>query len=133
MNNQVRQDWASALRSGNYIQIDGSLNAGDNQYCALGVLCSLYIQQNPNRAMWVKEDGIYKFAETYGSTVARKHNVVELPEVVKHWAGLEKNNPIFLGPRQEEAVDIITANDDNGADFDEIADLVEFGAEQKQP
>lgn len=133
MNNQVRQDWASALRSGNYIQVAGSLNAGDNQYCALGVLCSLYIQQNPNRAMWVKEDGSYKFAETYGSTIAQKHDVAELPNVVKHWAGLSKNNPIFLGPRQEETVDLITANDDDGSDFDEIADLIEFGAEQKQP
>jgi hypothetical protein len=135
MNNNVRLEWVSALRSGQYIKTEGALRNDKNNYCTLGVLCSLYIQDNPGRASWIVEDGQYKFAETYGSTVATVHEGADLPNVVMHWAGLNKQDPVFLLPNSEDGeVSIVSANDDSGdEDFESIATLLEFGAEKRRP
>src|SRR5947199_282252 len=130
MNKNIQLEWISALRSGQYIQTTGHLNAGENQYCAIGVLCSLYIQKNPGRAAWVKECGTYKFAETYGSKVAKVHGTSALPDVVKHWADLRHDDPIFLMPEDDQESGLIELNDDAGEDFHQIADRIECGAER---
>jgi hypothetical protein len=134
MNNNVRLDWVAELKHGNYIQGIGKLKDENNQYCALGVLCSLYIQKNPGRAAWVKKDGEYYFAQTFGSkiVVVEEENV-QLPDVVKYWAGLTKNDPIFVLPEDEKEISLIEVNDNNGEDFDDIAGRIAIGAEKRQP
>lgn len=133
MNNNIRLDWIKELRHGDYIQIDGELKGEDNGYCALGVLCSLYIQKNPGRAAWVARGSTYVFAETFGSHIAKTHDGADLPEVVKHWAGLTKTDPIFLLPGDEGERTIVELNDEDGDEFSKIADRIEFGAEKRQP
>ena len=46
MNSEVKGQWTTALRSGEYEQGNGVLRTIDNTYCCLGVLCELAVKAN---------------------------------------------------------------------------------------
>lgn len=52
MDQELKQKWVSALRSGDYKQGKYQLRDNNNQYCCLGVLCVVSNKK-------LSEDGIY--------------------------------------------------------------------------
>lgn len=46
MNPSIKERWVQALRSGNYVQGTDLLRSKSNEFCCLGVLCDLYIQDH---------------------------------------------------------------------------------------
>ena len=108
MNKRIKKLWIEALRSGEYRQgrdqlVEENLHGGDD-FCCLGVLTDLYVQErgNPTRAWggW-KGQGYYL-----------------APRVWK-WAGLDGYNPLV-----EKKLTLANAND-RGDSFIKIAGLIE--------
>ena len=60
MNPEVKKKWTSALRNGEYTQARNALTT-DGSFCCLGVLCDLYIKENPTKAHW--ENNIFIFGD----------------------------------------------------------------------
>ena len=111
MNQQVKEKWLNALRSGDYQQTQNYLHKEDG-FCCLGVLCDLYIKENNEEwNLAVAEDGdrdYYEFQDKTG----------RIPLSVIEWAGVEDCNPNICGRSLAE-------RNDTGSTFNEIADLIE--------
>jgi hypothetical protein len=106
MNPSIKQSWIKALRSGQYKQGEGNL-CSNGAFCCLGVLTNIYIQET-NQQWHHDVGGLYSF-ETNGGT---------LPFSVQQWAGIGAPNPYVCGQH-------LTDWNDNGASFEELADLIE--------
>lgn len=52
MNQQIKQQWTAALRSGEYQQTYGEIRNGSDEYCANGVLCELHSLAVMHRGGW---------------------------------------------------------------------------------
>ncbi len=117
MNSQVKQQWTTALRSGEYTQ--GRWNLQTEQgFCCLGVLCDVYAKETGTE--W--EVSITDDDEplTYYSFEGRSTN---LPESVVKWAGLDHESP-FVKYASGETNELAGLND-QGYTFEEIAQLIE--------
>ncbi len=115
MNPEVKQKWIAALRSNKYPQGKTALKS-NGEFCCLGVLCDLHAQETG--AEWeheiLEEEGHKEMGYYLGS---RDYCP---PKVVK-WAGLQDSDPKIkskVDPR-------LSFLNDNGATFEEIADLIE--------
>lgn len=120
MNPEVKAQWVAALRSDEYKQGIGQLtylNDGEEYHCCLGVLCDLAVKagldieitEQPYRGRdWI--------ARHYDEASAC------LPASVLRWSGLSQAFPDFSAG--EHHIDL-TARNDNGTPFTEIADLIE--------
>lgn len=120
-------------------------------FCCLGVLCDLAVKEGVIPApvlvdRYENKTGIgdkdrYRYGDPYGPEI-RSTSTAELPVAVKEWAGLYDTSPSVAAPNPEydpdhvpedgwdEAPETITyglaeLNDDQGYDFDQIADLIE--------
>lgn len=123
MDQQVKEKWIKALRSGEYKQGVGSLRRiveGEHRYCCLGVLCELCPEGEWH--LWhLEEKGGRYFYRSENS----KGLLGYLPKWVQDWAGLEDRSP------EIEGVKLTRHNDGSGAlnidqkSFEEIADLIE--------
>ncbi len=120
MNEQVKQDWIKALRSGEYKQTKTNLRK-DDCYCAYGVLCDLYgKEKNIN---WGKDKlsptpSVYSFMDMWGCP----------PDEVFDWAGLsDKGLGLNAATRAlaKKKDQVVHLNDKHGASFSEIADYIE--------
>ena len=120
MNQDVKQKWITALRSGEYKQTCGRLRKGDS-YCCLGVLTDLYDKDKDiNCHAWYEEDGQYGY-ESDGGTVE-----ATLPESVMKWADLDDPNPRVREDRMGEPLTSLAyLNDNDGLDFNQLADIIE--------
>ena len=107
MNEQVKQKWLSALRSGDYKQTRLHLRT-DNGFCCLGVLCDLYGKEHNVEWKLVDAGIYYEFQDKKAI----------LPLSVIEWAGVEDENP-------EICETPLSRLNDNGSTFNEIADLIE--------
>ena len=107
MNQQVKEKWLSALRSGDYKQTKSCLHKGDG-FCCLGVLCDLYGKENDVEWKLVDAGIYYEFQD---KKAILPHSVIE-------WAGVEDDNP-------EICETPLSRLNDNGSTFNEIADLIE--------
>ena len=107
MNQQVKEKWVSALRSGDYEQTQNYLHKEDG-FCCLGVLCDLYGKEH--NVVWELVNG-----DTYYAFQDKK---AILPVSVVEWAGVEDENP-------EICKTPLSRLNDNGSTFNEIADLIE--------
>lgn len=125
MNSRIKQKWVDALRSGKYSQDTGVLRSTVG-YCCLGVLCDLYRQEH--NIQWdfrchydIPENEVTKF---YLSDEFHFDGELEhLPDTVKLWAGLNDRNPhVHI---DNDVVNRLSELNDNGASFNEIADLIE--------
>jgi hypothetical protein len=89
MNQQIKEQWIEALRSGEYSQTQEQLK-DHHGYCCLGVLCDLYSKANEN-GLWKEETNLFHF-ETYPG----EYEYSTLPKNVSEWAGLGgTDNPII--------------------------------------
>jgi hypothetical protein len=95
MNQQVKEKWITALRSGEYTQAREFLRT-DYGYCCLGVLTDLYLKEVNEQ--WVP----------FG-------NHTTIPILVAIWADISQNSEDVL----------IQMNDTEGRTFNEIADYIQ--------
>lgn len=102
--------WVTALRSGEYDQAKGSLR-NSRGYCCLGVACDIYMK-TIGKGEWSNEHFI----------VDGHMSATGLPQPVFDWLKMYSPSGRFSSnPRQS----LIQLNDDEGFDFNSIADAIE--------
>lgn len=121
MNPEIKARWIADLRSGEFEQGRGYLNA-DGKLCCLGVLCEQAVRA-----------GIIESSEGYG-IIRYDGKEDTLPETVREWAGLPAMN-IHDNPNNPDVqvdggyVSLAELNDgENGNErhtFGQIAGLIE--------
>lgn len=121
MNDAVRELWKAALISGDYEQGRGVLRNTENRYCCLGVLCDLYIKET-GKGRWVAHLGhvgyIFRDNDDFDS------NSSVLTSSIGKWAGLESADPkVLCSDGEHRRLSVL--NDDRGATFSEIAELLD--------
>jgi hypothetical protein len=133
MNQEIKEKWVNALRSGDYEQGQGALRNLDGQYCCLGVLCDLYDKHRMEdfgaESSWTVDT---VSLNEYISVLDSSEVGVPANEVVD-WAGLPDNNPEVLVDLKDEVggeayqceLPIAELNDDQGLTFNELADIIE--------
>lgn len=112
MNQEVKEKWVAALRSGEYEQGRGYLNRGE-QFCCLGVLCEVAITAGVDLPKARLDNGTTK----YGGN----HTV--LPSAVRDWSDL----PSLLGDMVSISgkLEKLAGHNDDGRSFVQIADAIE--------
>lgn len=112
MNEEIKKQWADALRSGKYQQGRGWLRVKDS-FCCLGVLCDLHAKAT-NGAWTV-------LGQSYVATY--KEAATSLPGTVVQWVGWDAGMPNV--EYQTEMRSLISLNDALGLSFTEIAEIIE--------
>lgn len=115
MNVDIKADWLSNLRSGEYEQGEGILKK-NGKFCCLGVLCDMAV-----KAGVVKETVVEDYDYTY-SRYGVDGRTSYLPSEVVSWAGLGNSygDPKLFGP----SLDLPRMND-KGISFTDIANVIE--------
>lgn len=122
MKKSVKKKWVAALRSGKYKQGTGTLRTQEDEFCCLGVLCEVAriegVIPNPIRHYSRFQDETSWYYGKGSVNDGRRNGT--LPWAVMKWAGIEDPNPHL-------SLNVTAAgwNDDKGADFNKIADLIE--------
>jgi hypothetical protein len=138
MNQDIKAQWVTALRSGNYAQTDGRLRKistrdGETEegFCCLGVLCDLAVKagviSEPTQATYNFEDSTiidYQYGEEKEESI--------LPKAVIEWAELDSTSPFVFAPYTDghgyyKAE--LTELNDGGTGFAKIANLIEASTE----
>ena len=101
-----RKKWVAALRSGEYKQTTNALR-NDKGFCCLGVACDI-----SGLGGW----GFYNAEGEY--PYSRYNALIYLPNIVRSWLGLHKNDG-------EYDATSLTEDNDAGRTFQDIADIVE--------
>lgn len=127
MNPEIKAKWTAALRSGEFKQGSNMLHSIDSdnpeqfKHCCLGVLCELH-QRETGDGEWVFGRYVTGHNESSG--------VVLTPTVAK-WAGLMTSYTKLMqgvNPDLTDGNEVHWAsawNDDHGATFDQIADMID--------
>ncbi len=141
MDETIKTDWLSDLRSGNFHQGGGKLHRSERQsdgterheFCCLGVLCERAVEAGVVER--VIADGYESdTGTTYAYVVPGTTDqfVHYPPMIVAEWAGLNSENPVVRIPEGtfpdgtwEKRKDVIANVNDDGAKFDKIADIIE--------
>ena len=120
----VKKAWVEALRSGKYEQGRNCLHERTqlvDRYCCLGVLCEVAIDKGLNITSGSPRDA--------GDLVDYDGAVTYLPESVYDWATTDDRDPYrrdFVVPHPlREGKQSLSALNDNGHSFKDIADLIE--------
>lgn len=106
-----RELWVAALRSGEFKQGKAALRTAEG-YCCLGVGCEIYRRYHSSRVTWV------------GFSPQKWRFDAEsswLPLTVRDWFGLATS------AGQIKYYDDLSAMNDRGASFTEIANVIEDG------
>ncbi len=106
MDAEWKRKWVSALRSGEYKQGRYRLMEDNGSFCCLGVLTDLVVKESEGKYRWDDDSGF-----TYDQGV--------LPGEVTDIVGLYSCDPYV------KETTLSSWNDDKGADFNQIADLIE--------
>jgi len=114
----------AALRSGEFVQTQSQLGRVDpagvepDKFCCLGVACEVAIRNGLDLDREVSSND---------PTVLRYDGISdELPARVQEWYGIDGSNPVLVEENiVNDEVTCIEANDDEGLNFAEIADLME--------
>jgi len=128
MKKKIKDLWVEALRSGKYRQGKGYLN-NNGRYCCLGVLCELALKAG------VLKEKFRMMGRTYyyrtGEVSGKEGAAILVPSKVMEWAGLKSASGSVSGKslvKRDNNVKFYgldALNDDGGAKFDEIADVIE--------
>lgn len=121
MKPEVKAKWVTALRSKEYTQGQKVLhNVDEGTYCCLGVLCELAVKDGldvtVNDSLAEDYDNIDTVVTYYDES-----NVV-LPLSVLEWAGMKSDVGVFT---DKGGTHMLTALNDDGKDFDYIANVIE--------
>lgn len=117
MNDNTRK-WIADLKSGDFQQTTGRLRLG-GRFCCLGVACERYRRETGNGG-WT-EGGHF--------VVGDEEVDLGLPAIVANWLGVSPPPPGMFGRSSGDEVDYdggtLTAENDSGRTFKEIAELIE--------
>ena len=117
MNTQIKQQWVTALRSGEYTQARWNLQT-EQGFCCLGVLCDLYAKETGTEWEVSTTEDDEPFTYYYFDDHSN-----HLPEYVMKWADLESTSPsVKFAEGQLKELAILN---DQGSTFEEIAQLIE--------
>lgn len=112
MDNELKKEWITALRSGQYMQgrycLRGHVYRKDPSYCCLGVLCDVFDKGNRG-GLW--EEGDTDDAYRFGDDVSS----IGLPIPMRELVGIDREDEIHL----------IKMNDNNCQTFGHIANWIE--------
>lgn len=116
MNKDIAEKLVTALRSGEYEQCQQALR-NDTGYCCLGVLTDIAVKEGVAEP-WQK----WNIGGRRQYTVDGINSV--LPPEVRRWAGMKTNNGGYdhNGFEYNKA---LSADNDQGKSFSEIADIIE--------
>lgn len=114
MKKEIATLWVNALRSGKYEQTTGKLKRHGG-YCCLGVLCELsgqgeFVDMVEMKDVYVLPSGMR------GKT--------ELPDEIVEWAGMSSRDGA-IHPDYPSGITTLSAMNDDGSTFAEIADVIE--------
>ena len=130
----IAKQWVDALKSGTYQQGQGKLHAtdikGECMYCCLGVLCDLYMQQNPDeldvKVVTRKSDAFPQHFQMLSigddSLTVYDNESVVLPLRVREWAGM--SDPLGRFTNASLAQDSLAELNDHGMSFAKLADVI---------
>lgn len=104
MNQDIKREWVAKLRSGKYEQGKGRLRSKGNQYCCLGVLCEIGV-----------EDGTIEPPILMGENYSYGMNTGFLPDALVKEYGL----------RGQETITLMGMNDEKNMSFGQIAQYIE--------
>ena len=121
MKKEIAEQWAAELRSGKYKQGAAYLKY-ENCYCCLGVLCEISNISNFEETSFEDVDRI-DADEYFGCNT-------ELPNEVMEWSGMRNEVGDFLDVAIKSELRLnkytsLTAANDSGVSFLEIADFIE--------
>lgn len=119
MNEEIKAQWIAALRSGEYVQGQGTLHSvdeyGNSQFCCLGVLCDLAVKA-----------GLLVEKEKMDSVFSYDGDRAILPPFVLHWSGLRNAHGLLsMSSRDTYGYVSLAGMNDAGVSFEEIADVIE--------
>lgn len=132
MKKEIADKWIAALRSGEYTQTKGHLCLAEEYtagppsnrrtyppgYCCLGVLCEVAIKEGVDIVKSIHSNPDEK-AHIYNN------NGSFLPEKVVNWAGMKNSSGDPQLDEDGAAVpELVALNDDEGCNFNEIADHI---------
>lgn len=126
---EAQQLWVEALQSGRYEQATGVLQDDSSQFCCLGVACDLFAKYEPQLGLSWKpvyyapgDDDHHAFASFQGGIQSSTDDATGVPPAeVMLWLGLGTNNGAW-DPEQPQSM--LTSRNDDGADFEEIANII---------
>lgn len=121
MNPEIKAQWLSALRSGEYEQGRGQLK-NDGKYCCLGVLCDLAEKAGVVRSELELATGDTAFGADDEFRDGNPSSSA-LPQSVQEWAGLHAEVPSVVFADDYEPLPYL--NDSCGLNFTRLADLIE--------
>jgi len=121
MNSNVKQKWIAALKSGEYKQGRYKLREDDN-YCCLGVLCSLYANDTDENCKWCGIS-IGENIKWYFRTTGENDRTATLPKAVIEWAELNNDDPEVVV--EYDGLIALSKLNDRGTSFDVIAKLID--------
>jgi hypothetical protein len=104
MNQDIKREWVAKLRSGKYEQGKGRLRSEGNQYCCLGVLCEIGVEDGTIEPPILTDEG-YLY----------NRNSAFLPSALIEEYGL----------RGQETVTLMGMNDEKNMSFSHIAQYIE--------
>lgn len=119
MKEEIKQEWISALRSGEYTQGIGYLKTVENstpKHCCLGVLCDLFLKKNPESG-WSWREPDVNHVSLFGA------DAKILPITIREWAGLGSSNPNIQ--MDELGKTTIAHINDRGLSFEKIAKIID--------
>lgn len=120
MNPEIGERWVAALLSKKYPQGRDVLRTQKSEYCCLGVLCDLAVEDGLARWEQVPgsdENGWWKIVSLQNSD---EQAINYLPEFIREWAGLEYSNP----PIDHQVRGTLAGLNDASASFQEIAGII---------
>lgn len=124
MDKDLKDRWVTALRSGDYVQGQGSLRVEDADgavsYCCLGVLCRVAQQELVEAGLTVKVNDRGRLTVD-GATGTLTDAVADLFGMPNGTGALNDMPTDEKGRRPE-----LTSLNDNGSTFDQLADLIEY-------
>jgi hypothetical protein len=121
MNQEWKEKWVTALRSGEYSQTKGTLRDNDS-YCCLGVLCDLVAKENP-AFRWIApfNADIVPFANPDEDPA-----IMVLPTALVELVGFSSRNPLTSHTDDEFGqCSLANLNDHLDYNFNQIADQIE--------
>ena len=118
-----RQKWVEALRSGDYKQGQKRLRImDDNTFCCLGVACDISELNKWN---------VFGYGQqlfSYGQQLFG-HGITMLPSEVSNWLGLTSHEGelFFIDEEGVLTMTYLTNLNDSDYTFEQIADIIEMG------
>lgn len=137
MHKNIMEKWVNSLRSGKYCKGRKRLctirKNGSKNWCCLGVLCDLYIKDNPDAL----KSTIHFDSWTGKNVICYDDNcclptTTTLPDAVARWAGIAAKNGAFTNQLTSQNTCLAELNDCNRSkrSFKRMADIIEKNWEQ---